>query len=879
MKNNLSISLALCLVVPVLAGVAPTSLQRQVEDAADGATVRIPAGVYRIDRPIVVPEGKTLKIVGDGADRTIVNAGGRTNGFVFLSRGANLLEGVTVRNGRGAASIPGDGTVYAGGVVMRGGVIRGCRVEGCVNEVECSGRDVKALGGGIVTWGAVEKTVVKDCAVRTRTTCGGGTHPLKCSGGGIVLYDGPCIRDCEIENCVAEALAPGTAQGGFGGGVEIFGRGVLANSRVAGCRASVAGAGVHLNSGGSVKGCEIVSNRLEVLLRWDGVNGGAGVCACGDGCEISGTKFRGNEFSELKNAVDAPSGGGALMVTGSGTKVIECAFRDNVGYNGGAVFVGKKGAAITGCRFEGNRAVRLCADVFRVNEDAYRPNPATRWMSGSLGVFQHRLYGPAPKAFESMKLIDPKRMAAQLKDIGADFFCITLNQCEPSFITPNDTLEGMCGFKKGERCWQRDIPMELAEELGKVGIRLMLYSTGTPPREERRIVEGVGYVYRGPRKDPDYTREGARRWASCFEEWSRRYGTKVSGWWIDGCYADRGFEKTGAAEFFAKALKSGNPQAVVTFNPGVRAEPYSAYEDYVCGEINEPFFETCQARWMNGRQWHVLTYVYPFGGATDLKYCDTEWIDWLKQVVRNGGCAMIDGGSYGSGLLPEKNAAQLKRVFAAARGQVDPQSAYGRQLAEEERVRSLVDAVEGRVMCANVEKAWTRRRYVFERTCPNRGRTRVNASGERVWSDAIAETIAANGGCELAMWAMGDEPVYVDRPIELGSDQSIHMSGGKTPQKGRFAIRRATGYNGPVVVAKAGSERVYVGGLTIEDVSEAMVFEDVKKLFVRNTRFCGDKKAVIELKGVREYRIDGVRGGTVSTDERCNDGILREIGL
>jgi len=40
---------------------------------------------------------------------------------------------------------------------------------------------------------------------------------------------------------------------------------------------------------------------------------------------------------------------------------------------------------------------------------------------------------------------------------------------------------------------------------------------------------------------------------------------------------------------YAAAAKSGNPKAVVTFNPGVSLKRWTAAEDYTAGELNEPF--------------------------------------------------------------------------------------------------------------------------------------------------------------------------------------------------------------------------------------------------------------------------------------------------
>jgi hypothetical protein len=58
------------------------------------------------------------------------------------------------------------------------------------------------------------------------------------------------------------------------------------------------------------------------------------------------------------------------------------------------------------------------------------------------------------------------------------------------------------------------------------------------------------------------------KWEEVIHEWSARYGKDVAGWWFDGGYRHVHF--SGAiAPIYADAVKSGNPDAIVAFNPGV----------------------------------------------------------------------------------------------------------------------------------------------------------------------------------------------------------------------------------------------------------------------------------------------------------------------
>lgn len=62
------------------------------------------------------------------------------------------------------------------------------------------------------------------------------------------------------------------------------------------------------------------------------------------------------------------------------------------------------------------------------------------------------------------------------------------------------------------------------------------------------------------------------------QEYAVRYGTKVSGWWIDGCFRrPYGFNES-TLKPFHDAVRAGNPQALVAMNNGVH-HPIGARAD------------------------------------------------------------------------------------------------------------------------------------------------------------------------------------------------------------------------------------------------------------------------------------------------------------
>ena len=297
-------------------------------------------------------------------------------------------------------------------------------------------------------------------------------------------------------------------------------------------------------------------------------------------------------------------------------------------------------------------------------------NPATDWMSGGCGAFAHYLVGK--DAFARIGEFDVAALAKQIADMKPDWFCLTLGQNTGYMCSPNATYERICGYAPGSHCSARDIPAELIAALKPHGVKVMLYLPCQPPNADRHAAEAFGFPPGAPDQRPHdrmINAVAAKRWAEVIEEWSRRYGKDVAGWWFDGGYRWIRFNDEIAA-LYAAAVKRGNPDAVVAFNEGVKSpvRRWTLAGDYLAGEVNEPFKETCAGRWFDDRQWQLLTFAGTTWGKRDCRYTDEQWIGWMRPILKNGGAVTIDLAiDCPTGRLEPTQAAQLKRVFSAAR--------------------------------------------------------------------------------------------------------------------------------------------------------------------------------------------------------------------
>lgn len=302
-------------------------------------------------------------------------------------------------------------------------------------------------------------------------------------------------------------------------------------------------------------------------------------------------------------------------------------------------------------------------------------NKNTDWLyQAHVGAFMHFL--PTKDNFKEVEeKFDVEGLANQLSKAKVPYFVFTLGQNTGYFNAPNPVYDKLTGYEAGERCSVRDIPMELALALKERGIRLLLYLPCQGPNKDLQAVKALGFPEEPKNNNRQVTEEGARNWASVIEYWSKHYGSLISGWWFDGYYSGvkHGYTSDIAA-LFAKAAKSGNENAIVTFNRGVVLKRASAAEDYTAGETNDPLKAKVTDRWMDGSQTHILTYIGDTWMQHNLRYQDRFWLDWLKDVISHGGAVSFDMGvnmDASKGKIGLFEAAQINQLSHLIKGVKD----------------------------------------------------------------------------------------------------------------------------------------------------------------------------------------------------------------
>ena len=291
-------------------------------------------------------------------------------------------------------------------------------------------------------------------------------------------------------------------------------------------------------------------------------------------------------------------------------------------------------------------------------------DPHTDWFRDArYGVFVHFLPEDAG-GLARVRDFDVETLARQLESAGAGYLVLTLGQNSGFFNAPNPTYDRITGYAPGERTSARDLPLDLHQALEPRGIRLMLYLPCQAPNRDPSAQRAFG-LREGPDDQP-IDLEFAQRWAEVIADWSVRYGERVTGWWFDGGYEWVGFNEE-IAEIYAEAARRGNPRAILTFNPGVGLKRWTRTESYTAGELVDPFDVLPTSRWVEGSQWHALTYLGSRWSARDTRHPTRRWVGWVRAVTDREGVVTLDLGPNWdpqAGPIGSLAAGQLEQVVA-----------------------------------------------------------------------------------------------------------------------------------------------------------------------------------------------------------------------
>jgi hypothetical protein len=269
----------------------------------------------------------------------------------------------------------------------------------------------------------------------------------------------------------------------------------------------------------------------------------------------------------------------------------------------------------------------------------------------------------------------------QIASTRARYLLFTVGQNSGHYCAPNETYDELTGIEPSN-CSRRDLIADIADALAPHDVRLMVYTTGGAP-DASSAADALGWV--NNHQQPGHRlADFQRNWNRILTEWSERWAHRVSGWWVDGCYfAETMYEFDDEPNWdsLRRALKAGNDDAIVAFNPGVEVPVITqGPEDYTAGEIagalpvggwRDGEFRTIPSK-VGDAQYHVLTFLGQMWRRGTPRFPDDLAVGYTKFVTAHDGAITWDVPIEPSGLIPQAFVEQLQAIGEASEGPGNP---------------------------------------------------------------------------------------------------------------------------------------------------------------------------------------------------------------
>lgn len=259
---------------------------------------------------------------------------------------------------------------------------------------------------------------------------------------------------------------------------------------------------------------------------------------------------------------------------------------------------------------------------------------------------------------------DVDTLAKQLHEVGAGWFMVAIGQHSGLFCAPSSKFDQMMGFdQKTTTCSRRDLVADLAKALKPYNIRLLVYAAVHPPRHHQKVREVFADT------DGALSAPTQEKWESVIQHWSEQWGDLVDGWWFDGGFQVPSRPESPNRESLISAAKSGNPNSIACINLGPTSTTRSAKnEDYTAGEFDLPLDVTPQGRWIDGRQWHMLSYLGEWWSwSAKPRFNNQQVIDMTSRIISAGGSVTWDIPLTNKGTLPKAFHDQLRVLGKAVK--------------------------------------------------------------------------------------------------------------------------------------------------------------------------------------------------------------------
>jgi hypothetical protein len=307
----------------------------------------------------------------------------------------------------------------------------------------------------------------------------------------------------------------------------------------------------------------------------------------------------------------------------------------------------------------------LEAAMERDAERARKARASTDWLAkAGYGVMFHWTSrsqprnGPAKSYADAVAAFDVAAFGRMVEDTGAGYVIFTVNHAEPHCPAPIASWERV----HPGRTTRRDLIGEIADELGKRNIRLMLYFAS-------HTLGGLG-------------KSTAKEYWSIHEqvltEFGKRYGSRVAGYWFDGWYQTMERYPELSLDALWPVVKMGNPQRLVGYNFWLYP-PETEWLEYWAGEVGG-VVKPADSRYMTsgpgkGLQYQALLFAdapwvhsKPDSEMEPLRNKDEQLLKFIQETMSKQGAVTVNLGVFQDGSIGRDAARQMEVVRRAVRG-------------------------------------------------------------------------------------------------------------------------------------------------------------------------------------------------------------------
>jgi alpha-L-fucosidase len=309
--------------------------------------------------------------------------------------------------------------------------------------------------------------------------------------------------------------------------------------------------------------------------------------------------------------------------------------------------------------------VPALAAIEREAERARKTRASTDWLvKAGYGVMFHWTgrsqprNGPAKSYAEAVAEFDVAAFGRMVEETGAGYVIFTVNHADPHCPAPIASWERA---HPGQTT-QRDLIGEIADDLGKRKIRLMLYIAS-------HTLGGLG-------------KSSAKEYWSIHEqvlsEFGRRYGARVAGYWFDGWYQTLERYPELSLDSLRRWVKTGNPQRLVAYNSWLyplESERQEYWAGEVAGLVKPPDSRYMTSGPAKGLQYQTLliadapwVHSKPDSEMEPLRFRDEQLVTFIQETMAKQGVVTINLGVFQDGSIGREAASQMTVVRRAVRG-------------------------------------------------------------------------------------------------------------------------------------------------------------------------------------------------------------------